>query len=273
MRKFRLFNADGEIYNMSDVPRAWIHDIKGLGFEAETEYAQIGTQFIETNRILGQAKPSGILSLYGYEEYERFMLFIQKRPLTLEYTAAHTYLMDVNIKSIEKKELEMRRMECPIEFECLGRIYKKVTLRVEEDQENGKIYGVSQYPYKYADNTQGCIEIECDSQLDSPVTITMIGPCINPTWTHSVNGVKCCTGRVKCEIPEGHRLIISTHGQYRIIETDAYGKELEDRYQDSDFSTDRFVYLKNGINKMSFVHDGSDAMNVIVEGFISYESI
>lgn len=276
MRQFRLFNNNGAVYDMTGEPeRAFLHTISGLGFDTDTEYVGIGYQFLEVNRKLAQATPQGILSLRGYDEYEKFMKFAQVRPLKLEYTAErNTYLMDVNIRSISKEELvEGHRLECQIVFEGLGRIYKRVTLRAEEGEGAGKIYGKSKYDYIYSDSTQGTVEVVSDSVLDSPTTIAFIGPCLNPTWTHYVDGVLCCTGKVYGEIEAGHRLVVSTQGAYKIVEVDSLGNEVADRYQDSDFSTARFVYLKHGTNKFSFVHDGANDMNVILEGYIYYESI
>ena len=274
MRQIRLKNAKGQLFDLTAPGIAFLHDISGFGFSVDAEYENIGSQYIPIERELEQMKPSGVIEFAGYEIYREFILFIQKRPLVLEYEiAAITYYLDVAIKKIDKGELNnLARLECPIIFESLGRMYKKVIRKINTQMTAGKAY-LYEYPYTYSSETSGCVIIESDSTLDSPATLTFIGPCINPTWTHYVDGERCCNGRVNCEIPQGHRLIVSTYGLYKIVEEDSFGQEIEDRYKDSDFSTERFVTLSQGENKISFVHDGTNALDVIVEGMICYESV
>ncbi len=274
MRKFRVINAKGDILDLtSDPSKYFFHDISGLGFDSDSEYEQIGYQFVETKRLLKQAEIKGTISVAGYKLYEEMMRLMQSRPLKLEYIANETYYIDVNVKRIEKSELEEAgRLRCPVVFEALGRMYKRIVRNIDGSVGNGKKYDFT-FPYRYDDNNSGTILIESDSELESPIVITFMGPCRNPVWTHYVNGNVCCRGKVNCEIPAGDRLVISTLGEYQIIETDGYGSEVQDRYQDSDFTTERFVFLRKGENIISFGHDLDSDLKVVVEGMIYYESI
>lgn len=274
MRKIRLQNASGAWLDLTSAPAEFfLHDLTGFGFETESEFQRIGEQYLLIDRVHTQWTPGGILSVGGYANYLRFAKFIQDAPLTLEYSAEGTYSVQCYVKSIEKSEItEGGRLECPITFECIGRIAKKVFYRADYDGLSGKGYPYS-YPFRYDSGATGKFEIESDSMIESPVTITFIGPVLNPTWVHYRNSKACCSGRVNCSIPEGHRLVISNVGKYVIKETDNLGNLIADRYQDSDFSTRRFVELGHGMNVINFTHDGPNNVNIIVEGQIFYETV
>ena len=136
----------------------------------------------------------------------------------------------------------------------------------------GKIYDY-EYPYTYADSTQGIIRIDSDSEIESPLKITAIGPVYNLMYTHYLNGEVIATGKVNYDLPEGHRLQISSQMPYSIKELDNIGTEVNDLYQCSDFSTERFLWIKKGVNEIFFSHEGSEKIKVVAEALIYYDSV
>lgn len=54
-----------------------------------------------------QKEPSGQIKFATYEKYREFCLFIQHKPLVMEYiTPAGNFLMDVSIDKLEKASLK-----------------------------------------------------------------------------------------------------------------------------------------------------------------------
>lgn len=271
MRKFKIYNSIGKSYDLNDL-ESFFHDPKGLGFESDAEYERIGGQFLKTEIGMKQPNPEGKIRFTNYKTYNEFAKFLQKSPLKIEYTAADTFFMDVEVKKLKKTELETLGLIVEIEFVGLGPWYMDVIKGTEEPDATGKVYDYG-YPYTYADNEHKIIHIDSDSEIESPVRITAIGPLHNLTYTHYVNGYAVASGKILYDLPEGHRIQISSKIPYSIKETDNMGTELNDLYRHSDFSTDRFLWIKKGENEIFFDHDGSEDVKVIVEAMIYYDSV
>lgn len=271
MRQFALINAENQKYDLNSLD-SFLQEPAGLGMERDIDYEQIGYEYIIIEDILKQKKPTGTICFSGYEEYLRFAGFIRSRPLTLEYTAAETYRLDVAIQQIDKTELEEGGLNCRIVMESLGTYYKMVIARNTEEHA-GKIYPYS-YPYIYSDFSMGAVKIDADTIMESPVEITIWGPVKNPAWAHWVNGNTVTRGRMRLELAEGRKLVISTRKiPWSIREYDLNNKMILDRYQDSDFSTERFINIQSGRNQIVFTHEGESNIKILVEAALRYETV
>lgn len=266
-----LYNSIGQAYDLNSL-ESFFHEIGGFGFTRKTDYEEINSQFVETDEELSRPEPFGKIRFKTYEKYLDFVKFIQKKPLTLIYTAAEKYYLLCDVAEIDKTELETIGLNVSVKFIGKSLWYKDIIQKINRQKKDGKIYPYT-YPYVYASNTSGSVVIENDSMLESPIIMTICGPCINPSWIHYVNGKMENSGKVICDIKKGKRLIISSKMPYAIYETDIYGRDVIDRYQDSDFTTERFILLKNGTNKIAFTHEGSGELTVITEAMLLYESV
>lgn len=273
IREFSLKNAIGNTWNLNDLA-SFFTEPDGLGFEYDVDYQQIGNIFIKLQDDMKQKEPSGQIKFSTYEKYREFCLFIQHKPLVMEYTTpSGNFFMDVSIDKLEKSELETGGLFCDIKLLGLSTFYKIVRAENDGSMVAGKIYPYS-YNYRYSDYSQGAVEFDCDSVLESAVKLTILGPCTNPSWTNYLNGVVASVGKVNCTIKDGNRLIVdNTKIPFEIAEYDSTGTFVQNLYQNSDFSTDRFVTLGFGSNKISFAHEGENAISLIAEGKIIYESV
>lgn len=273
IRKFTLKNAIGNIWNLNDM-ESFLKNPTGLGFEHNVDYQQIGNIFIKLQDNMKQKEPSGQIRFSSYENYRDFCIFIQHKPLVLEYiTPTGSFLMDVSIDKLDKSELETGGLFCDIKFCGLSTFYKIARAENDGSIVAGKIYPYS-YNYRYSDYSQGAVDIECDSVLESAVKLTILGPCTNPSWTHYLNGHAESVGKINCVIKDGNRLIVdNTKIPFEIAEYDSTGTFVQNLYQCSDFSTDRFISLGFGSNRISFSHEGENAIALIAEGKIIYESV
>lgn len=274
MRQFILYNSKGESCNLGDTKHL-LYNPDGLGFSFEREYELVGYQFNMFKESIDQSLPTGVIKFDTYEAYHAFALFIQNRPLTLEYIPddGFAFRISVNVKSFGKSEKEsMGWLNSPIVFESLGQWYRYIVMNSGGYAGTGKVYDYT-YSYTYEDNAVGSLSCTLESQIESPCKLTFIGPVKNPSWGHYVNGELSAQGRVLCNIPQGHRLVVSSVVPYVIDETDNIGNEIADHYGNSDFSTERFIFLRQGENIISFTHELDNDLNVVVEAYEYFETV
>lgn len=272
MRGFKLKNAAGYEYDLTDKEH-FLYDPSDLGFSYDTDYQQVGAQFVQISETLKQPKPAGTMKFNDYAAYNDFIKFIQKRPLILIYKPEQEeFRLNCIVESLEKTEKEAGGwLHCKIKFEGIGTWYKYSEYRGNVT-DNRKDYDY-EYPYKYTDATIISNVIKAESNIKSPIIITFIGPCKNPSWNHYVNGKKAASGKVFVELAAEERMRVSSAVPYSIIKTDNRGNELEDLYGASDFSTQRFLWLENGENMIVVAHEGVNTLNAIVEVYEFYESV
>lgn len=271
MRKFVLRNALGEAKDLTEIG-SFLTNPKGLGKDRIASYVQIGNRYVVNDNKRKQSSINGKITFESYEGYKDFCRFVMREPIILEYTAAGTYMMQVQIEKLGKTEMDNMGLTVDITMKGLTAWYK--TMRYENlSSENGKMYSHT-YPYVYTDDAAGNIEYDVDSTEENPVKLTVFGPCTNPAWTLYINGVKTVDGKILCRIPEGNRLIVDTTNiPYEIAEYDASGEFVRDLYQYSDFATKRFLYSQFGTNKITFTHEGSEEIRVAAEVRIEYDSV
>lgn len=271
MREFKLQNAIGQQWNLT-VQDSFLSAPKGLGVERKTTYEQIGNKWIGTEDMQKQKSITGKAVFESYEKFHDFCMFAQHRPLTLIYTSAGTYRIQVSLEKIGKTEMEAIGISSDITMKGLTAWYKIINV---EDTEAG--YGKKYpyiYDYTYADNAIGNLEFNTDSVAESPVKLVIIGPCLNPSWIQYENGILKATGRVSCVVGEGNRLIVDTTKiPYEIAECSQSGEKVRDLYQDSDFSTQRFLFAGYGHTKISVTHEGSAEIHAAAEVMIEYEAV
>lgn len=273
MRKFILINSKGERYDLNS-GKSFLFEPSGLGYEYKTDSENYNDFFVETSRELKQPKVKGKVSFASYEEYYKFVKFVQFRPLELEYTSYKTFYMTCNVGKLTKAELETAsRLNSDIELVGTTPFYQKIIKNNTSIGNVGKTYPYT-YPYTYAAADTGTVEFEVDSNMDSGVKMTMLGPLINPSWSYFVNGVKQLAGKINAEIASGNRLVIdTTQSPYSILEVDNKNEVVEDRYGNSDFSTKRFIQLKAGTNVITCTHEGTNTISMIMEAHVNYESV
>lgn len=273
MRRFVLINSKGVRYDLN-AGKSFLTDPSGLGYESKADYENYNDFFVEKSREMKQPKVKGTINFNSYEEYFEFIAFSQFRPLELEYTAHRTFYMTCNIDRLEKKELsEFGKLKCQVEIVGITPFYDKIVKSNTSTGNIGKSYPYT-YPYSYAGADTGTVEFEVNSNMDSGVKMTMMGPLINPSWSYFVNGIKQLSGKVNASIASGNRLIIdTTKSPYIIHEVDNKNEIVADRYENSDFTTKRFIQLKAGTNVITCTHEGTNTISMIMEAHINYESV
>ena len=277
IRKFKIINGEGVPWDLN-AKASFLHSIGGFGYKDGTQYEQTGTLFTPLEEVFSQGVMTGRIFFGGagaYRNYREFSRFVRAVPLTLVYETDEAFRIPVRVTEIAKSELAAggAGLDCEVVFTALGPFYKNVAGRSGTLSTGGKIYPYG-YPYAYADVAQNTLLLDSDSRGDSPCKVAIHGPCTNPVWKHYVDNVLYATGRYEGSIPDGHKLVIdATQIPYSITERGAGGEVVADRYQMCDFTTERFFHLRHGSNRISVSHDGLNALDVVVEGRISYETV
>ena len=276
MRIFSLLNADGEVCNLTDNGASFFYGVDGLGTENTVEHQQVGNDYVILTDLLSQSEITGSVKFWNpgaQKQYREFVRFCQSKPLTLVYTADGTeFRKKGTVTKIEYSEGECLR--AAITFAGLTPYYRELRSDSEKSSaENGKKYSFT-YPYRYESTLANTVVIESESGIESPCRLTIMGPLTNPRWVHYVNNVECCSGKVIAEIPKGHRLVIDTTAvPYSIKEYNNQGEEVADRYQASDFGTQRFILLRHGNNRITVTEDNGAEIEIRAEGRIYYASV
>lgn len=269
MREFRLFNADGQEFDLMRKD-AFFHAPSGLGFSLDYTSIAAGYDFITAGEEEMQQKTvSGSMVFAGYRQYQEFVRFCEKRPLRLAYKPLDRwYFIRCELVNIAKGEIETasRKLIPAVDFLCFSTWYESVEVqKTQLDPGIGKRYPY-QYPYSYAETAAGSIRFRLTGDLPSYCRLTIKGPCQNPDWALSQGGEILSRGKVSARIPAGHRLVInSSPGSLEIAEYTDAGEYVQNRYQDSDFSTARFVILPVGESTLTFSHDGTGVIDAFAE--------
>lgn len=252
---------------------------KGLGFENENSYLRIGNRNILIKQKIIQGQIEAVIHFRyknAYKEYQDFMKFISKAPLIIRYQpyTDDEYKCCCELKSIEKPEKTKTGLEITVKFDMTSLWFKEINMSSnEEEEETGKKYPY-QYDFKYYENVKGSILIESDSENDSGCIIEIRGKAVNPSWSHYVNNELVELGKMNMTVNKNQKLVIDTVNiPFSITLKDMNNNVIQDAYQLSDFSTQRFIQLKKGMNRISVSSFGTEVPMIAVRGNIEYASV
>ncbi len=253
MRQFALENKSGETYLLNDTSH-FFENPDGLGFKKNIKYKKVGDRFMVISEDYEQPELSGTIVFKGaskdatYIKYTEFCRFLDDAPLKMHYTAGSHHMIDVQVDEIEKGEISsVMGLSVDVKFSALSFFYDD-----------------------YSESGVSSVTLESDSKIESGCHIEIVGPLTDPAWTQTVNGEVVLTGRVLGNLAEGETLHVRTDTvpAWEIYKTDVNGNKT-DLYEESDYSTDRFVLIRKGTNVITCT--GASALKV--EGGISYASV
>lgn len=266
MRQFKLINALGQEWDLMRQD-AFLYDINGLGFGIDTKYSSLGNRFVAEEEREKQPNIAAKISLKGYLQHDDFRRFCRVGGLVLCYKPLDTWYhidvdVDISHADISRKT---RRLECDVNFLAKSYWYDKITAyKSEEDKTIGKRYPY-RYNYTYSSGRIGVIDV-IGGDMPSSCKIHIFGPCINPSFTVSSNGKKVADGRINCTLTENRKIVINSDPlEMEIAEYDINNQYIIDRYQDSDFNTDRIVDVPKGESRFIFTQSNGDFLNAYIE--------
>lgn len=277
MRKFVLKDASGHSYDLFEKDN-FFHEPKGLGFSTDNEMLTVNNRTIILNKKYEYGEVKGEIffkSPNAYQHYYDFVRFCTNDPLYLEYTPFDTFTAKCTVTNMSKGELSMGSvgLSCEITLSLLSLWYKSVSKYNSGSVSGGKTYSY-EYDYTYSDDIAMSISVQSDSYVDSPCKLEIYGPITNPTWAHLVNSVQEATGSYTGTVPSNHKLVIDTTVfPYSIQELDFANQLIADRYSLCDFSTDRFLFMQYGNNRVTVGADSVNSVPIGLEVQLSYASV
>lgn len=271
IRQFYLTNANGDMLDLNKVEH-FLLSPKNLGMDRKFTYEQAGNYFIELAKSITQKKPEGSMFFPTYDEYRQFARFCEYEPLVLTYSTDETFNIEVKIQTLEKTEKQTGGLFCKVRWISNGMWYKSIENQ-NSGSEEGKKYDYT-YEYTYTDSAASEIDADVESLMPAPTKLTIIGPALNPQWEHRVNGAVKTTGKLNINVPAGKRLVVdTTEIPYTIQMMDNNGENKENVYQNSDFSTKRFILMENGRNVVRISHEGINEIRLSLERRELYETV
>ena len=266
MRQFKLMNANGQTFDLMR-KNAFLHAPAGLGWGIEAEIMAVGETYVVTNRKPQQPAPSGEMVFAGYAQYDEFMAFAQVGGLVLAYKPHDTWqYLDVDL-SIERGEIDAQKklLVCPVSFTASSQWYEQIkAYQAQQEQGGGKVYPYA-YPYTYKSVMDGAVEIP-NGNLSSYPKLTIFGPVDTPAWALYQYGKRIASGAVNVSIPQGNKLVVNMHpATMEIAEYTDDGEFVADRYQNSDFTTERIFELPPGDCRIVFTQNGIGDVRAFVE--------
>lgn len=277
MRTFKLFDNDGNSYDVTTKNDLFFYSVDGLGMEETTEFQRIEDRFAILSKYTAQTKIKGTLRFWqpdAEQKYFEFAQFCQNTPIRMEYNPKYGVFSKSGIISkIERGDGTGNSLEITITFTAQTPWYKTITQYNDGIITGGKVYDY-EYDYTYSSSVINSVTIDSDSYQSSPVKIIIFGPAVNPTWRHYLNNVLQTSGKVNGSVLANHKLVIDTTSiPYSIKQFDMLGNLISDMYQQSDFATQRFVRFGRGRNTVTVTADNTTNLNVGVEAQIEYATV
>lgn len=277
MRTFKLFDNDGNSYDVTTKNDLFFYSVDGLGMEETTEFQRIEDRFAILSKYTAQTKIKGTLRFWqpdAEQKYFEFAQFCQNTPIRMEYNPKYGVFSKSGIISkIERGDGTGNSLEITITFTAQTPWYKTITQYNDGIITGGKVYDY-EYDYTYSSAVINSVTVDSDSYQSSPVKIIIFGPAVNPTWRHYLNNVLQTSGKLNGSVLANHKLVIDTTSiPYSIKQFDMLGNLISDMYQQSDFSTQRFVRFGRGRNTVTVSAENTTNLNVGVEAQIEYATV
>lgn len=266
MRQFKLTNANGQTFDLMRKD-AFFHAPTGLGWGVDASAVEVGDTYVVTGRKPQRPAPAGEMVFEGYDQYDEFMAFVQVGGLILAYKPRTTWqYLDVDL-SIERGEIDAqsRRLVCTVNFTASSQWYEQIkAYQAQQEPGGGKIYSYT-YPYTYKSVAEGAVEIT-NGRLSSYPKLTIFGPVEDPSWALYQYGKRISSGTVNVSIKQRNKLVVDMHpATMQIAEYTENGDFVGDRYQNSDFSTERIFELPPGDCRIVFTQAGIGTVKAFVE--------
>lgn len=277
MRTFKLFDNDGNSYDVTTKNDLFFYGVDGLGFTQATEFQRIEDRYALLDSYTAQGKIKGTLRFWqpnAEQKYFDFAQFCQNTPIRMEYNPKYgTFSRSGLITKIERGDGTGNSLEVTIEYTAQTPWYKTITRYNDGIIVGGKVYDYT-YDYTYSEAVVNSVTIDSDSYQSSPVKLIIFGAATNPTWRHYLNNVLQSSGKINGNVLANHKLIIDTTTiPYSIKQYDMQGNLVSDMYQQSDFSTSRFVRFGRGRNTVAFTAENTNTLNVGIEAQIEYATV
>lgn len=198
VREFSLINEKNETFSLMDIQsHCLLTNPTGLGVEYKSNYEPLGNLYIPTSRNLNQGKPQGTVNFLNYENYKKFIDFIeQSEKLKLSYKVPYSnglteFLRDINLQKLNKSEISNKTgvISEQVIFEALTLWYSNIETTYDiGDMGLTEMQWDFWWDTRFGDYKERVITFENDGHIEAPFTFRLGGYLINPHFEITHNG-------------------------------------------------------------------------------------
>lgn len=267
-REFRLKNAIGQEFDLMRKD-AFFHAPDGLGMGITVTSSDLGDFYLKTDSKIDQKNITGEMIFADYSQFDEFAKFASYPPLTMQRRATketewESLSCEVSKLNLSEIQPTSRRLICAVDFICYSPWKAKTRYEISVTPPSENDYPHS-YPHGYYSAASGSVSITNSGVYDAPLKITIDGACVNPHYSLRQNNTEIGQGTINVSVNAGDMLVINSNPEE--AEICIYGEDGQktDVYQNSDFSTERFIYAPPGDSTLVCSHTGDDVLKIAVE--------
>lgn len=220
MRKFYLVNEKNIRYDLQAVRTyGFLSDVSDLGYENGYSYTKIGETFHRDSQETKQRIITGIVSVWGYENYAPFIDYLENsEDLRLIYAPVDKeYFLDVDVESIGKGERKGHFLQCPIKFNAKSLFYTDTETRFVVETVEGDSSWDLTFPFVWNDYAELALPYVNLGHTEAEMIVEIYGPAQFPSIELYVNDVRKAKVEFNISIPEGQCLIYSARDKENFI--------------------------------------------------------
>lgn len=250
VRKFELVNEKGQEFSLMDIYEYCLFtEPSDLGYSYNSEFQRLGELYIETLRTLNQSQISGNLEFKNYDNFRKFVDFIEssdslKWKCVIPYLSGDkTFYKDVSFQSIGKTDLltEDDKLIDPVVFNCLSLWYEENTIIYTIEQLINEIRWDFRWDSRFTDYDSRNLQYINQGHVEAPIYVEMDGHIVNPQIDLYVEGELYQTVKITTEIAEYEKFLYDTRENQFFIgkqnvdgtKTNLYSLDYIDFYNDN----------------------------------------
>ena len=271
VRAFELINEKGEEFSLMDINNYCLFkEPSDLGYGYTSNFERMGNSFIEYLRVLNQGKISGNLEFKNYDNYKKFVDYIEasdelKWVCTIPYTEKRrTFYKNVTFQEVGKNDIftEEDKLVVPVTFNCLSLWYEESNFEYNINTEENSILWDFIWIGYFNDTSSTSIQYLNKGHCEAPITFEIDGPVTNPKMELYVENRLYQTLKLNCNIQNYEKLFYNSKenefGIYK-IKTDGSKENL---------FTKNVININND-NVIRIPKNVSCELKLIIEGVIA----
>lgn len=252
IRNFYFENELGERIDCQDINgNLFLYEVKGLGYEEEIDYVQVGNSFVENSRKMKQNQIDGELEFYNmtYDEYSNFVNFIlNAKELKLIYVPKTTnrveYYRDIDLFKIEKlEEDDYNVLPCPISMNAKTLWYEKQETTKDMSKQNREMRWNFRWDSKFTDYSNRSVLFENKGHTEAPFLLEVAGYVINPAISIFVDNEEISKLKLNITLEEYEKLLYCTKDNDLYIMKQKTDGTKENLFNDLDINNNNFFKI------------------------------
>lgn len=190
VREFKIINEKGQEFSLMDIQEyCLLTDPTDLGISYTTEYEQVGNNFILNKKNIEQKNPSGTLNFINYDNYYKFINFIESsKSLKLYYkvpfenSSPREYYKDIDFALLEKTEIKPEGVISElVTFNSLSLWYEENETTYDITAQENEMRYDYRWDSRYTTYNKRSIVYDNKGHVEAPIKVEIDGYIENPS--------------------------------------------------------------------------------------------